>query len=149
MGRAIDVIQHYVSGGAVNSDTNVKTTTSYDGLGETTQTTDAKNIPHLHLRCPGRPDQRDRPMSRLTRMGYDGTGTLRWRMTPDGRVTVYNVDGMGRVTITIANYHTGTAGAATDQDLITTTVYDAAGRRCRRWTRLGSSPPTPTTYWTG
>jgi RHS repeat-associated protein len=128
LGRAVDTIQNYVSGGAVNSTTNVETSTVYDGLGETLQGINADGNATTYT-YDGLGDQVSStdPLTHTTLMGYDGTGTLRWEKTPVGQVTVYDVDGMGRVISTIANYQTGSS-TAPDQDLTTTTAYDAAGR---------------------
>ena len=63
----------------------------------------------------------------------------RWTRLPDGRISAVQVDGLGRVVTTIANYQDGsvTAGEANDRDLTSRTVYDAAGRRLQ--TRVRSS----------
>jgi YD repeat-containing protein len=65
-----------------------------------------------------------------TNTGYDGTGVLRWQRAPDGQLMVWQVDGLGRPTATIANYSDGLVSAADapDQDVTSRTVYDAAGR---------------------
>jgi YD repeat-containing protein len=62
--------------------------------------------------------------------GLSTTGRQRWSRSPDGRFTVTQVDGLGRVVATIQNYQTDSPGPTTplDQDAITRTVYDAAGR---------------------
>jgi YD repeat-containing protein len=132
VGRPVDVIAHYLAAGHVTSDTNVKTQTAYDGLGEVLSTTDAdgNTTSYSYDGLGDRVSSTD-PMSRTSQMGYDGTGTLRWQATPDGRVTVYQVDGLGRVVATIENYHTGSSSAP-DQDLTTQTVYDVAGRVAQR-----------------
>jgi YD repeat-containing protein len=82
-----------------------------NGLGQTTQVTDQQG--------------------RLTQMGYDGAGLLRWTKRPDGQVTVYQVDGLGRVVTTIVNYQDGIVATnePVDQDLMSRTLYDQAGRR--------------------
>ncbi|HJZ46837.1 MAG TPA: hypothetical protein VKE41_06710, partial [Roseiflexaceae bacterium] len=85
-----------------------------NNLGQTTQVTDQ--------------------LGRITLNGYDGTGTLRWSKRPDGQLTVYQVDGLGRTVATIVNYINGQRDAtdATDQDSITKTSYDLAGRRIQQ-----------------
>ena len=58
---------------------------------------------------------------------------MRWAQQPDGTVSVMKIDGLGRVVSTIQNFNDGqfTAADPADQDLITETFYDRAGRRLR------------------
>ncbi len=134
LGRPRVTTQNYVSGGPVTPDTNVTTRRAYDALGRTTIITDALLPVGAMTRYAydglGRTTILTDTVGRVTRMGYDGTGTQRWVRRPDGRLAVSQVDGLGRVTATIESYQNGVVGAneGVDQDLITRTVYDIAGR---------------------
>jgi RHS repeat-associated protein len=132
LGRAIATIQNYVFGGSVLTDTNVTTRMAYDVLGRTTIMTDALGYAsYSNSNGLGQTTTVTDTAGRVTRMGYDGSGALRWTKRNDGQLTVYQVDSLGRTVATIANYQDGTVGMSepADQDLITRTVYDAAGRR--------------------
>ena len=61
---------------------------------------------------------------------------------PDGNVTAYIYDGLGRVITETTSY--GTSSAAT-----TSYNYDLDGNLARRSTPTAGSPSTPTTRWTG
>ena len=147
LGRTIDTIANYVSGGASDSHTNVATRSTYDGLGEPVTSTDANGntTTYGYDRIGDRISTTD-AMTRTSATGYDGTGTLRWSATPDGRLTVYNVDGVGRTVATIANFRTGVPAAGTppDQDLVSSTTYDAGGRVVQSVSPAGFA--TQTTY---
>jgi YD repeat-containing protein len=104
VGRPLVTIQNYVAPGApTTAITNVTTLTDYDGLGRATAMTDALGDVTLN-------DYNDLhhtvvvtdSMGRVTRMGYDGTGALRWRQRPDGQLSVMQLDGLGR---TVAHRH--------------------------------------------
>ena len=66
-------------------------------------------------------------LGRAVTSGQYGDGA-RWVATPDGRYTVQQVDGLGRPITTTQNYSPTAPPSATDANLITATVYDAAGR---------------------
>ncbi|MHB8627019.1 MAG: DUF7948 domain-containing protein [Aggregatilineales bacterium] len=60
---------------------------------------------------------------------YDAQGRVAMTIDPLGRQTQYSYDTLGRRIKTIANFVTGTFHAAQpDQDLVSTTTYDLAGR---------------------
>ena len=129
--RATATTQNYVLSGPTTAITNVTTLSTYDALGRVVATTDAlSNISTRSYNGLGQTTSVTDTVGRVTRMGYDGTGNLRWSKRNDGQMTVYQVDGLGRTITTIANYDDGTVGAneSADQDLITRTVYDVAGR---------------------
>ena len=113
LGRAIAVTENYVAGGSTSADTNVTSGTAYDALGRTTVETNAVGAATSYA-YDGLGDTIaiTDGAGRVSRSGHDGTGVLRWSATPDGRLTVYQVDGLGRVVATIQNYNTGTAGPA-------------------------------------
>lgn len=130
-GRAVTTIQNYVDSGPVNSDTNVATSRAYDALGRTTIITDALGAASFQAyNALGQTTVMTDAVGRASFAGYEGMGTLRWQETPDGRFTVQQLDGLGRMVATITNYDDGVVGGnePVDQDLITSTVYDAAGR---------------------
>lgn len=132
VGRAIAIIQNYVANSPATSSVNVTTRTTLDALGRVLASTDALGATTQYtMNGLGQPVQIADPINRVTRIGYDGHGARRWIERPDGRITVYRLDGLGRLVTTIQNYQDGTATPAdpTDQDLITRTVYDVAGRR--------------------
>jgi YD repeat-containing protein len=138
LGRTITSTLNYKGSGTynpTNPDENVRTLYAYDALGQTRAVTDVLNAATSYTYdALGRTASVTDPMGRITRMGYDGAGALRWTQLPDGRVTVHQVDGLGRVTATIVNYLNGQRDAAdpVDQDLITNTAYDEAGRQIGR-----------------
>jgi YD repeat-containing protein len=129
LGRVRATTAHYVDGvfDPNTPDTDVTTTQTFDALSQVLTTTD--------------------PTGATTRFAYDalgrtttvtdtvsrGTGTRRWTATPDGRLNVVGLDSLGRETLRVANYQNGVADTsdAVDEDLITSTVYDVAGRRWR------------------
>jgi len=130
--QAATVTANDVPGGPVNADTNVTTSYGYDALGHTTVVTDGVGATTSYgYNGLGEAIAITDSADRVTNSGFDGTGALRWTATPDGRLTVLQVDGLGRVVTAIQNYHTGVAIATTppDQDLTTRTVYDVGGRR--------------------
>lgn len=130
--QAATVTANDVPGGPVNADTNVTTSYGYDPLGHTTVVTDGVGATTSYgYNGLGEATAIMDSAGHVTNSGYDGTGTERWSATPDGRLTVLQVDGLGRVVTAIQNYHTGVATATTppDQDLTTRTVYDVGGRR--------------------
>ncbi len=132
LGQTVAITQNYVVGGAVNSDTNVGTATTYDALGRVSGETDATGAATSDgYNALGQTVAVTDAVGRVTRTGYDGTGAERWSATPDGRLTVYLTDGVGRTVTTIQNYVTGVVTASTpaDQDLTTRTIYDLGGRR--------------------
>ncbi len=132
LGRAVSTIDNYVAGGPTNADTNVTSQTAYDALGRTIVTTDAVGARTSYgYDALGQTVAVTDALGRVISAGYDGTGVQRWEATPNGRLTVVQIDGMGREIATISNYRTGVPGPATppDQDLTSRTVYDAAGRR--------------------
>jgi len=134
LGRTITTIQNYVSGGAVDAETNVTTSTTYDVLARAVTVTDAAGkISRMQYNGLGATTVMTDTLGRVTRQGYDGQGTLRWSRIPDGRVTIMQVDGLGRVVTTIQNYQDGVVAGnePVDQDLTTRTVYDLAGRRAQ------------------
>ncbi|HMO59686.1 MAG TPA: hypothetical protein PKC19_20215, partial [Roseiflexaceae bacterium] len=133
VGRTITTIQNYDDGifdsGA--PDTDVTTTMAYDALGRTVVMTDATGIATtMAYDGLGFTSVITDAVGRATRQGADGTGALRWAESPDGIFTVMFVDGLGRVVTTIANYEDGevTETDGTDRDLMTHSVFDAAGR---------------------
>jgi YD repeat-containing protein len=131
LGRTIASIRNYQSGAAANSDTNVTTSQAYDALGRTVSSTDPLGVVTSQTYdALGRTVTATDGEQRVRRMGYDGAGAMRWSETPDGRFTVLLVDGLGRPTATIQNYNDGTVDGnePVDQDLITETIYDLAGR---------------------
>lgn len=130
-GRVVTTIQNYVDRGPVNSDTNVASSRAYDALGRTTVITDALGAASFQAyNALGHTTVMTDAVGRASFAGYEGMGTLRWQETPDGRFTVQQRDGLGRMVATITNYADGVVGGSepVDQDLITSTVYDAAGR---------------------
>lgn len=132
VGRTATITRNYVNGGPSDSDTNVTTRQGYDALGRTTVITDALNVATFRAYdALGHTTVITDAVGRASRRGYDGTGRQRWLETPDGRFTVLQTDGLGRVIATIVNYDDGVVGGSepADQDLITRTIYDAAGRR--------------------
>ncbi len=91
----------------------IATRQGYNGLGQTTIVTDT--------------------MGRVTRMGYDGQGTLRWSQAPRlARSPSTSSMAWAAAIATIANYHDGvvSGGEPSDQDLISRTVYDAGCAAC-------------------
>jgi YD repeat-containing protein len=120
------------------TDTVVTTTTvdyrvvrsSYDALGRTHTTISPVGTTRFASNGLGNTVIMTDTAGRVTRSGYDGTGTLRWQQRHDGQLTIYHVDGMGRVATTIHNYQNGLvdAGETADRDIIMATRYDAAGR---------------------
>jgi len=130
-GRAVTTIQNYVDSGSVNSDMNVATPRAYDALGRTTVITDALGAASFQAyNALGQTTVMTDAAGRVSFAGYEGAGALRWQMSPDSRFTVQQLDGLGRMVATITNYDNGVVGGSepVDQDLITSTVYDAAGR---------------------
>jgi RHS repeat-associated protein len=132
LGRVVSTTRNYVSGGAVDSDTNVTSSQTYDALGRVVVNTDPLGVEtSATYDGLGRAVTATDGESRVRRMGYDGAGGVRWSETPDGRFTVTLVDGLGRATTTIQNYQDGLIIRGiepADQDLISRTVYDVAGR---------------------
>ncbi len=132
LGRPTTATRNYVAGGPVNQDTNVRTQHTYDALGQVTIRTDPTNAAsQAQYDQLGHTVRVYDPLNRETRLGYDGQGTLRWSRRADGRLTVYEFDGLGRVVATILAYEDGVAGWSTSRDIITRTLYDVAGRRVK------------------
>ena len=74
---------------------------------------------------------------------YDAAGQLISSTDPMGVETRYEYDGFGRMTTTIANYVDGVYNSSyTDEDIITTYAYDAAGNMVSVTDPLGA-----TTYY--
>ena len=131
LGRVIASTQNYVSGGPVDSDTNVTTSRAYDVLGRTTVITDAVGAASVQAyNALGYTTVMTDAVGRASFTGYDGAGAQRWSESPDGRFTVQQLDGLGRAMATIVNYDDGAVGGSepTDQDVTTSTVYDVGGR---------------------
>jgi RHS repeat-associated protein len=132
LGRAVATTRNWVLSGPTTAITNVTTLTAYDGLGRTIVMTDALGYAsHTGYNALGQTTILTDTIGRVTHMGYDGQGMLRWTKRNDGQLTVYTVDGLGRTVATIVNYQDGVVGGGepSDQDLISRTIYDAAGRR--------------------
>ena len=139
LGRTVAITQND-TGAAYNAaspDRNVATGTAYDALGRAVATTDAVGAATtLGSNDLGQTVAVTTPAttggtgaaSRTTASGYDGTGALRWSATADGRVTVYGVDGLGRTISTTRNISLSAPTGATDANLTSGVVYDAAGR---------------------
>ncbi len=141
LGRVLKTIRNYKNGAFDNNfpDEDVATSYRYDALGRTlaiTQTVNATTnaVTQHAVNALGQVTSATDPQGRVTLSGYDGAGVLRWTKRADGQITVYKVDGLGRTIATIVNYINGQRDASdkTDQDLINTTVYDAAGRRLQQ-----------------
>jgi RHS repeat-associated protein len=135
LGRVQSTIQNYVAGAPATNDTNVTTQTVYDVMGRTIAVTDAlSGTTRLEYDQLGHTAVVTDTMGRVTRFGYDGSGTQRWTEravgTAEQRLSVFQVDRLGRVVATIENYQNGAVeqNEATDRDRITRTVYDLAGR---------------------
>lgn len=141
VGRVVTSVANFEDGvySSTASDRDIITTTRYDGLGRAIQLVDAINAAtQTGYNGLDQTVALTDTLGRVTRQGYDGTGAQRWRLTPDGRLTLFQLDGLGRVVATIQNYQDGTSTAAEpDRDLITRAVYDAAGRRLRAVDPLG------------
>jgi RHS repeat-associated protein len=142
LGRTTATIKHYVDGifDPNAPDTDVTVSRTFDALGRVLLSTDPTNATtRFAYDALGRTTTITDTASRVTHSGYDGTGAQRWTATPDGRLTVSEFDGLGRVTATIVNFQNGVAdtGDAVDEDLITRTVYDVAGRRIRTIDPMG------------
>lgn len=135
VGRVTRTVGSYQDGtySSTTPDRDIVTTTTYDGLGRTTQVVDVLNATTLSgYNGLDQTVVMTDTVGRVIRMGFDGTGTQRWQTTPDGRLTLFQLDGLGRVVATVQNYQDGTSTTGEpDRDLITRTVYDAAGRRLR------------------
>jgi RHS repeat-associated protein len=136
LGRATATTEHFLDGifDPNAPDTDVTTTQTFDALGRVITTTDPTGATtSFGYDALGRTVTITDPSGRVRRSGYDGAGLHHWSTTPDGRLTVSQYDGLGRVTATIINYQNGMIDASDsiDQDLITRTVYDTAGRRAR------------------
>jgi RHS repeat-associated protein len=132
LGRVRQTTANYRPGQPAAADVNVTTRSIADGLGRVTTQWDAAHQPTTYTYDGlGRVATITDPANRVQHMGYDGTGAQRWREGADGRFTVLQVDGLGRVVATIANYQDGVVSAQepTDSDLTMRTVYDRAGRR--------------------
>jgi RHS repeat-associated protein len=134
LGRVTSTIAAYDDGVFDSNvpDTDVTTQTSYNALGQAVTATDpTSGVTTQAYNGLGATIVITDSVGRETHQGYDGQGALRWSRSPDGRLTVYQLDGLGRTIATIANYDDGVVGVSepADQDLITETVYDAAGRQ--------------------
>lgn len=130
LGQTVAITQNDVGGGAVNSDTNVGTATTYDALGRVSGETDATGAATSDgYNALGQTVAVTDAVGRVTRSGYDGTGAERWSATPDGRLTLYTLDGLGRVITTTQNYAPTAPPTATDANLTVGTAYDLGGRR--------------------
>jgi len=78
LGRTIDAIANYVSGGAIDGHTNVTTRSTYDGLGELVTSTDANgNATTYGYDALGDRTSMTDPRGRAGATGYDGTGAPR------------------------------------------------------------------------
>jgi len=134
LSRVVATIQNYQNGtfDASHTDEDVTTRTTYDALGRAVSTVDPTGATTTYgFNGLGQTVVVTDNVGRVSRMGYDGSGAQRWTITPDGRFTVVQRDGLGHVTTTIQNYEDGLVAAdePTDRDLHATTVYDTAGRR--------------------
>jgi len=126
--RALSVTRNAVPGAPAASDTNVTTRYQYDAAGHTTSATNpVSGTTSYTYDALGRTTATTDTLGRAIPTGQGGGGA-RWSVTPDGRYTVQQVDGLGRVVTTTQNYSPTAPLAATDATLITATVYDAAGR---------------------
>ncbi|KAB8144824.1 hypothetical protein F8S13_03020 [Chloroflexia bacterium SDU3-3] len=131
LGRVVASTQNYVPGGAVDSTTNITSRTGYNALGQTTVVTDALGaVTRMAYDGLGQTSVITDSLGHVTRQGADGTGAQRWSKAADGVISITQVDGLGRVVATIANYQDGAVAAnePADTDLISRTVYDRAGR---------------------
>lgn len=119
---------------------NRSTTTTYDGVGRPSISTDVLNIQTTYdyttlgqvLRVtrnyvPNQPATATQNV--ITTTEYDAAGRPIASVDPLGRRSVTRYDAVGRISQTIQNYVDGnpTTGTA-DSDLITATEYDATGR---------------------
>ena len=141
VGRVKNTVGSYQDGiySSGTPDRDILTTMSYDGLGRTTLVADVLNATtQTGYNGLDQTVVMTDTLSRVSRMGYDGAGTQRWQFTPDGRLTLLRLDGLGRVVATVQNYQDGASTVGEpDRDVITRTVYDAAGRRTRAVDALG------------
>jgi YD repeat-containing protein len=131
LGRTQATTWNYVDGSfdPATPDEDVRSgSRQYDALGRVAERSDAEgSITRYAYNGLGQLTEQRQFLSageRVTRMGYDGTGTRRWTHAPDGTFTVTEVDGLGRVTATIVNYQDGTIDASdgSDRDLTTRAV---------------------------
>jgi RHS repeat-associated protein len=132
LGYPIAATRNYLTGAPTTAITNVTTLAAYGALGQTTTVTDALGYATYTAANGLRQTVVvTDTIGHVTRMGYDGAGMLRWMKRNDGQLTVYQVDDLRRTVASIGNYQDGTVGTnePSDQDLITRTSYDAAGRR--------------------
>ncbi len=126
--RPLSVTRNAVPGAPAAPDTNVATRYQYDALGHVAQTTDpVSGTTQYSYDALGRTTATTDTLGRAIDAGQEGNGA-RWSATPDGRYTVAQVDGLGRVSTTTQNYSPTAALSATDATLITATVYDPTGR---------------------
>jgi YD repeat-containing protein len=99
LGRVVSTIHNYQSGQPASATVNVQTSTTYNGLGQVVSSTDATGaVTTMTYNGLGQVVSTTDPASRTTTMGE------RWQATPDGRVTVTQIDGLGRSMTTITNY---------------------------------------------
>ncbi|HEY3228185.1 MAG TPA: RHS repeat-associated core domain-containing protein, partial [Roseiflexaceae bacterium] len=144
LGRPTATTRNYLAGGPLDAATNVTTRQTYNSLGRTLTATavvtgNVEATSQYAYTGLGQTAIMTDTMGRITRSGYDGRGALRWTQRPDGRITVSQVDGLGRVVATTQNYQDGLVAPTepADQDLVTRTSYDLAGRRVRSMDAIG------------
>lgn len=134
VGRVLKTTRNYTETPATppHADENVTTQSAYDGLGHTTIITDEVGAEtHSQFDGLGNTVVITDSVGRVSRMGYDGLGNQRWSLRADGQLTLLEVDALGRVVKQIEHYQDGSVSPSepVDQDLITQTIYDSAGRR--------------------
>lgn len=138
-GDALTVIKNYVSGGATDRQTNVKTSYTYDSSGEVLTETDPLGVvTHYTYDTYGDVSQTvknyvsggatDSQTNVLTSSGYNALGEKLTSTDELGVVTQYTYDALGDVTKTIKNY---VSGGATDSQTNVTSMasFDALGRQ--------------------
>ncbi|MBA3470772.1 MAG: RHS repeat-associated core domain-containing protein [Herpetosiphonaceae bacterium] len=117
------------------SDTNRRTTRTYDAAGNLLKQTNPRGFEEAYtydaLNQPRRYTARYTAANSLTRYSQsDGSGTLVWQENEAAIRSISRRDGLGRTVATIANYQDGISQAteAVDQDVISRTTYDLASR---------------------
>ena len=133
LGRSLRQTANYMDGvfDAQQPDTDLSSSTTYDALGQVRTSTDASGATTQYgLNGLGQTTVITDSMGRVTRQGFDGQGSLRWRQQQDGRLEVVVLDGLGRQIGSFRNYENGmvTVDDPADRDVLTSTVYDRAGR---------------------
>ena len=126
------VTKQVMNEGGLTSPSDVPSQYAYDALGHTVIITDALNgLSHNEYNTAGWLTRKIDQTNRAVRYSYDGLGRQTVETDALNRETHTVYDALSRPTKSVTNWQDGVHGSteAPDVDLITSSAYDAVGRR--------------------